>query len=352
MGKKKGTRKEGAGMKERYEYMDWLRVLAIITVVGIHVLSKIINAEAPEAWEWKLANAIDSALRWCVPVFFMLSGALLLTRKPDEPVWSFLKKRLAKAFIPLLFWSGVYLLYRILEQGRSYTVGEALTLFLTDDIYYHLWFLYTIIGLYLMAPFLRILVDRMSKRTFEYFLLFWVIFSVLMPFVNKFLGFDIAFGAGMFEPYIGYFMLGAYLFLYPIDKKHLPLLGVAAVLGYFGTYLGTESLTDYKGELDEFFYEHYRPNSLAITLFIFTAFQHLNPRLQANKFITSISSATLGIYVIHPLVQFYLDKYAGINPALVNPGVGILLSWTVIFFVSYGIILVLQKLPGTRHIVP
>lgn len=352
MGKKKGTRKEGAGMKERYEYMDWLRVLAIITVVGIHVLSKIINTEPPEAWEWKLANAIDSALRWCVPVFFMLSGALLLTRKPDEPVWSFLKKRLAKAFIPLLFWSGVYLLYRILEQGRSYTVGEALTLFLTDDIYFHLWFLYTIIGLYLMAPFLRILVDRMSKRTFEYFLLFWVIFTVFMPFVNKFLGFDIAFSAGMFEPYIGYFMLGAYLFLYPIPKKFLPLLGAAAIFGYFSTYLGTESLTEYKGELDEFFYEHYRPNSLAITLFIFTAFQYLNPLMKAHRFITSMSTATLGIYVIHPLVQFYLDKYAGINPTMIAPGVGILVSWAVIFLVSYAIILVLQKLPGTKHIVP
>lgn len=339
-------------MGKRYEYMDWLRVIAIITVVGIHVLSKIINTESPEAWEWKLANAIDSALRWCVPVFFMLSGALLLTRKPDEPVWSFLKKRLAKAFIPLLFWSGVYLLYRILEQGRSYTIGEALTLFLTDDIYYHLWFLYTIIGLYLMAPFLRILVDRMSKRTFEYFLLFWVIFSVLMPFVNKFLGFDIAFGAGMFEPYIGYFMLGAYLFLYPIDKKHLPLLGVAAILGYSGTYFGTETLTDYKGELDEFFYEHYRPNSLAITLFIFTLFQHMKSVSKPNRLITAISGATLGIYVIHPLVQFYLDKFLGINPVMFYPAFGIMLSWIVIFAVSFTIVAILQKIPGIKHIIP
>ena len=339
-------------MGKRYEYMDWLRVIAIITVVGIHVLSKIINTESPEAWEWKLANAIDSALRRCVPVFFMLSGALLLTRKPDEPVWSFLKKRLAKAFIPLLFWSGVYLLYRILEQGRSYTIGEALTLFLTDDIYYHLWFLYTIIGLYLMAPFLRILVDRMSKRTFEYFLLFWVIFSVLMPFVNKFLGFDIAFGAGMFEPYIGYFMLGAYLFLYPIDKKHLPLLGVAAILGYFGTYFGTETLTDYKGELDEFFYEHYRPNSLAITLFIFTLFQNMKSVSKPNRLITSISGATLGIYFIHPLVQYYLDKLFGINPAMIHPVVGIILAWFLIFTVSFAIVAGMQKIPGVKHIIP
>ncbi len=339
-------------MTERYAYMDWLRVVAILTVVGIHVLSKIINAESPEAWEWQLANALDSALRWCVPVFFMLSGALLLTHKPDEPVWKFLKKRLLKAFVPLVFWSGIYLLYRIVEQGRSYSAGEAITLFLTDDIYFHLWFLYTIIGLYLMAPFLRILVDRMSKRTFEYFLLFWVVFSVFMPFVNKFLGFDIAFTAGMFEPYIGYFMLGAYLFLYPIHKKYLPLMAVAAIFGYFATYFGTETLTATNGELDDFFYEHYRPNSLAITLFVFTAFQQLHTQLNENRLITRISTATLGIYVIHPLVQFYLVKYIGIHPLLIHPVIGIFVSWTVIFAVSFLLIVILQKLPGTRHIVP
>ncbi len=48
---------------QRHEYMDWLRVLAIFTVVGIHVLSKILNVESPGAWEWKFANAIDSASR-------------------------------------------------------------------------------------------------------------------------------------------------------------------------------------------------------------------------------------------------------------------------------------------------
>lgn len=339
-------------MAQRHEYMDWLRVLSIFTVVGIHVLSKILNVEPPSAWEWKFANAIDSATRWCVPVFFMLSGALLLTKKPDEPVWRFLKKRLAKALIPLVFWSGIYLLYRIVEQGRSYSIGEAITLFLSDNIYFHLWFLYTIIGLYVMAPFLRILVDRMPQKTFLYFLGFWFIFTVLMPFVDRFFGFDIAFKAGMFEPYIGYFVLGAYLFLYPIPKKYLPHLAILALLGYISTYVGTAILSGNKGELDEFFYEHYRPNSLAITLFVFTLFQHLDNRLNANKFITRISTATLGIYVIHPLVQIYLNKYLSISPTMFHPALAIPLTWIIIFPISYVIIRLLQQLPGVKYLVP
>ena len=163
-------------MARRYDYMDWLRVLSIFVVVGIHVVSKIINNTTTDDWIWHFANMFDAGLRWCVPVFFMLSGALLLTRDKEESVSEFLKKRLSKVVIPLIFWSFIYTLYNIYELGESYTAYEILIQFLTDDIYYHLWFLYTITGLYIMAPFLKLLVVHMDKKTFQAFLLFWIIF--------------------------------------------------------------------------------------------------------------------------------------------------------------------------------
>ncbi|TWT27703.1 acyltransferase [Planomicrobium sp. CPCC 101110] len=339
-------------MAKRYDYMDWLRVLSIFAVVGIHVISRVVNHTPPTEWQWQYAHALGSTLRWCVPVFFMLSGALLLTRKPDEPVWSFLKKRLAKAFVPLIFWSAVYIAYRIFQQDRSYTVWEAVQLFFGEDIYFHLWFLYTIIGLYLMAPFLRILVHNMNQKTFLYFLGFWFLFTGIFPVLKKFLQLEMAFPAGMFEPYIGYFMLGAYLFLYPISKKWLPLLGVLAAAGIFVTLFGNLYLTDKAGEFDGFFYEHFRPNSMAITLFVFVLFQHLAPRIKPNPLITKLSLATLGIYVIHPLVQVYLNLWFGLNESTINPIIGIPFLWLLIYSISFGIILILQKLPVIKYIVP
>ncbi|TWT03583.1 acyltransferase [Planomicrobium sp. CPCC 101079] len=339
-------------MAKRYDYMDWLRVLSIFAVVGIHVVSSVVNHIPPTEWQWQYAHALGSTLRWCVPVFFMLSGALLLTRKPDEPVWDFLKKRLAKAFIPLFFWSGIYLLYRIFEQGRSYTAMEAVQLFFGEDIYFHLWFLYTIIGLYLMAPFLRILVHHMSQKTFLYFLGFWFLFSGIFPVLEKYYQLEMAFPAGMFEPYIGYFMLGAYLFLYPISKKWLPLLGVLGAAGILVTLFGNLYWTNRAGEFDGFFYEHFRPNSMAITLFIFVLFQQLAPRIKPNPLITKLSLATLGIYVIHPLVQVYLNLWFGIDAYTINAVVGIPLLWVLIYFISFGIILILQKIPIIKYIVP
>ncbi|MBX0316856.1 acyltransferase [Planococcus glaciei] len=339
-------------MAKRYDYMDWLRVISIFVVVGIHVCSKIINTGSPADWEWQFANAIDSALRWCVPIFFMLSGALLLTRHPDEPVGDFLKRRLSKALIPLLFWSAVYTAYNVYELGESYTWQEMIILFLSDDVYYHLWFMYVIIGLYLMAPFLRILVHYMTQKTFLYFLVFWFIFTGLLPFAPKYFDFEPAITAGMFEPYIGYFMLGAYLFYYPIPKTRLPLLAVLALAGYLITVFGTSSLTTQRGELDEFYYEHYRPNTLAITLFVYAGFRHVAGKIGRNRWITRMSNATLGIYVIHPLLQVYLHKFFNINENTGSVIIGLPLTWFILFFLSFLIIRLIQKIPVVRQIVP
>lgn len=339
-------------MAKRYDYMDWLRVLAIFTVVGVHVVSKIINTGHTGEWEWQLANWIDSGLRWCVPVFFMLSGALLLNLKREDPIGEFLKRRLTKVIIPLIFWSGVYIAYKVFEQGKTYTAWEMIVLFLTDDVYYHLWFMYVIIGLYIMAPFLKILVKNMDQKTFLYFLGIWLFFSGLLPFVQKMYGFEPALVAGLFQPYIGYFLLGAYLVRYPLPKKAIwPLLGLSFI-AYLATVYGTHNLTVKNGELDEFYYEHYRPTQIVISIFVFALFQHLGPRIKPNPLITQISLATLGIYVIHPLVQFYLNKFFDINETMVNALIGVPFVWILIFTISFLIVWVLKKVPGAKHIIP
>ncbi|MCH4826812.1 acyltransferase [Planococcus halocryophilus] len=341
-------------MTRRYDYMDWLRAISIFVVVGIHVVSKIINNTTTDDWIWHFANIFDAGLRWCVPVFFMLSGALLLTRGKEESVLIFLKKRLSKVVIPLIFWSIIYTLYNIFELEESYTAYEIFVQFLTDDIYYHLWFLYTITGLYLMAPFLKLLVQHMDKKTFQALLVFWIIFSSFLPFLPKFFDFEVAFSAGLFEPYIGYFLLGAYLVLYPVPKKYLPTLGTLALISYILTVWGTYYLNMAQpvGEFDEFFYEHYRPNNLLITLFIFIGFQHMANKIKPNAWITRISTATFGIYIIHPIIQIYLNKFFGLNETTFNPIVSVPLVWILIFSISFGIILVMQKLPIINRLVP
>lgn len=85
--------------------INLMRTLAIFMVIVVHVCAapfKVMDAS------WLSINVVDSLARWCVPVFFMLSGALLLGK--DEPL-SVLKKRIIKIILPLIFWSYVYLIF-------------------------------------------------------------------------------------------------------------------------------------------------------------------------------------------------------------------------------------------------
>ncbi|MGB6407064.1 MAG: acyltransferase family protein, partial [Planococcus donghaensis] len=199
-----------------------------------------------------------------------------------------------------------------------------------------------------------LLVQHMDKKTFQAFLLFWIVFASFLPFLPKFFDFEIALSAGLFEPYIGYFLLGAYLVLYPVPRKYLPPLGILALISYIATVWGTYYLNIGlpEGEFDEFFYEHYRPNNLLITLFIFIGFQQLANKIKPNTLITRISTATFGIYIIHPLIQSYLNKLLGFNETTFNPIISVPLVWIIIFSISFGIILIMQKLPVINRLVP
>jgi len=339
-------------MKERYDYMDWLRVLAIFSVVGIHVVAQHVTNynKAPNVWWY--GNLIDSALRVSVPIFFMISGALLLTRTKEEKLHVFFKKRFSKVVIPFVIWSIIYLIYRQVMWFEHFTLKQMVKMFLTDNVFFHLWFLYVIIGLYLMTPFLQKIVQYSSKEMLQYFLASWFVLSSLAPFVHKFEGFSISLQAGLFGTYIGYFILGAYLLKYPLPKKSLPLLGVLAAFGYGVTAYGTYWLTlKNGGKLDGFFYQYGSPNVVFIGIFLFVLFQQYHHVFKANKFIQLLSAASMGIYLIHPIVQLY-GRRIDFDEYWVHPVIAVPLVWVSIFFASFILTWIIQKIPVLKRIVP
>ena len=95
-------------MNNRNFSFDLLRALATVSVVALHVAGPVLYEYGSlPAGEWWTANAIDSAVRFSVPIFLMLTGALLLPRM--EPAGQFLKRRFARLLWPFIFWSAVYL---------------------------------------------------------------------------------------------------------------------------------------------------------------------------------------------------------------------------------------------------
>ncbi len=99
-----------------------------------------------KSFAWNTFNFYDSIVRWAVPSFVMISGALFLQR--DIPFKKFFSKYIFRIVTAFLFWSFVY---AVANYAKNKDIIKALGHFIMG--HYHLWFLFMITGLYIYCTF-------------------------------------------------------------------------------------------------------------------------------------------------------------------------------------------------------
>ena len=159
--------------RRRVIYFDILRIVAIFFVVFVHLAAQHWADVDVSSRAWFAFNLYCTTGKWSVPIFVMISGALFLGR--DVSISSILKKNVARIATVFLFWSGCYALIDLVFRHAPLSV--VLSQFITG--HYHLWFLYMIVGLYLLIPLLRPIAQ--SETLMRYFLLLALIFTFLLP---------------------------------------------------------------------------------------------------------------------------------------------------------------------------
>ena len=169
-------------MVQKIFYIEMLRVVAAIAVVVIHVLGpyRAWFGEIPES-DWLGAIALNGGSRWAVPVFIMITGALLLSDQRPFSLGHFVKRRASKVIIPFVAWSALYaalsgVTLNTLNCDRAL---ESLLAFPDTPTYYHLGFFYYFIPLYLLIPFLRPVAQHEDHRPFFALLSVWMLCSSL-----------------------------------------------------------------------------------------------------------------------------------------------------------------------------
>ena len=153
--------------------VDLIRTVAIILVILLHAsIEPNLNLSqmSPEGVQlWWASNVYDSISRTAVPLFVMLTGALLLQPfKTNEPLRVFFKKRWNRIGIPVLFWGAIFFIYDFSVKGQTLTLTSVLQGLLAGP-YVHFWYLYLLVGLYLITPLVRILVAYSDWRLIKYF---------------------------------------------------------------------------------------------------------------------------------------------------------------------------------------
>ncbi|HSB03123.1 MAG TPA: acyltransferase family protein [Anaerolineales bacterium] len=352
--------KDQTGRREIVSWIDVIRVAAIYLVVIVHVSGQLTNiwGKVPTD-QWFLASIYGGIARICVPLFFMISGYLLLPR--SESLGAFYAKRIPKILIPLLVWSLIYLGWYCGNHPNACTPGFVWNLLLVQGAYYHLWFLYTLLGIYLILPVLRLMFQPETDREILWYLIvLWLVFQGLLTLAHKFWNFSINLSAPLAGGYVGYFVLGYLLGDIILSRSKIILSAVVWVISTLGTIIGTYLLTRAAGQFDNFFYDFVTLNVILASGAAFLLLRRLSEtKLFASPGVQTatrgLAVSTFGIYLIHPIVIEVLSDwipFLHINSFMGSAVWSVPLVSTAVFFISFWIVRLLQKIPVIRSIVP
>ncbi|MDQ8033804.1 MAG: acyltransferase family protein [Bordetella sp.] len=281
---------------DRYARLDAARWLAALAVVLLHSAASIVSEPANYGSNaWLAANLYDSAARWCVPVFVMVSGALLLDGSRPQDARLFYSRRVARICAPLLFWTLFYLLWRTgldwWDDGRV-DVSFWPRKVASGEPYYHLWYLYMIVGLYLFAPLVRALYLRSSVPARRLWVVGILGVAILDALYRQALQAPPGFFLTWFLPYLGYFVAGRMIF---DGELRIPRPGWVLAAAVAVTAWGVTHFSSTHG-LNLYFYDYF---SVTVPVMSLAAFQCIvSSRLPPLR---NLAPLTFGVYLIHPI---------------------------------------------------
>lgn len=354
---------DNAGLSNNRMYsFDVMRIIATCIVVLGHISADYVKSYPSDSLEFISNNLLNSFSRFAVPIFFMISGALMLNE--DKKISN--KKIIHAAlhiFILLLTWSILYSVAYHIVKPLIFKEAISISAIVHTIFYghYHMWFLFVLIGLYLITPILRLFIRRENLPLITAYLNFSVVVCFGLSFVNQivntftshenFLSDYISyFQMGYFYDAIVYYIMGWYILNNNIKRRSYIAIYICGVLGYLATVVCTQMFYDNTQSPNNFFYANKSLNvflyGIAVFIFLYNLLKRKN--ITSCEVVLKLSSFTFGVYLIHPVFLFGLKIIIhDIGPAPVDT-VLIFICATLLSFFS---IFVISKIPIIKKLI-
>lgn len=340
----------------RIIYIDLLRVVSTFAVVILHVAASKWGTVDMKSTDWQILNIYDSAVRWCVPIFFMISGVFFLNPEKEIKIRDIYSKYILRIVIALIVTSIFYILYLGIIDHLNIDFKfliNAVKSVVEGNVRYHLWFLYVIIGLYIVTPILRLFIKSANKNEIEYFIFIAIIFSVIVPFLLYFYPFNrilISFNKLNIPSMIQYslYYVSGYYFAnvsFDIRTRYKLYLGVVGAFAF--TILMTFNISINTGSANSLYYGYLTPNVMIMSFGVFTLFKEFFSKIKFStisvEVIKLLSDLSFTTYLVHDAVIISLER-VGINAIIINPIIGVPIISILIFFISLSIAYLLNRI--------
>lgn len=293
-----------------------------------------------------------------VPLLVMLSGFLMLEpSKADEPLGDFFRKRFSRVLLPFIFWSLAYFAWNIYVHGAPLTLDNVIETFMSGT-YGHLWYLYLLLGLYLVTPLLRVFIKFLDWKRFKYLMALWLVGTVAISVISFFSSFYVNLSVFLFTGWIGYYLLGVFL---QKTKAQTWILASAVCLGVAVAVLGAYVTTVLIGEEAAlFFYE-----SLSFNIIIASGAVYMllmatsnsrgeNRYGKLNSILHWVGQNTLPVYLLHYMIlESLMLGFFGfsLNAAMLDPAILVPLLTVLTFGLTVLIVYPLKKIPVIKRLI-
>jgi len=327
--------------RQHLQYIEWLRVFTMFSVVFLHASAQTLRANLLSPG-WTAVSLATSLATAAVPLFFMMSGALLLGSGQTSSIHYLVTKRLPRLVLPLAAWSCISVVkdavLKAMETGTPDLLQMAKDLLRipAGPVAVHFWFMYILIPLYLISPILKHLVDTLPETHARYVLGLWGAASLLgslrlflRPSLAPALTFAVLDNLLFLGGHLGYFLLGHYLAKY---KRRIPSkwLWLTAAGSFLLIAAGTAWKTGMLGTYSEQFKAYPSIYVLILSAAVFLLFRNGtgsipedggktdsyeikpedggNTRHFGRNLASWLGSLSFGVYLMHNILLSVLAK--------------------------------------------
>ena len=334
-----------------------MRSAACLAIVLMHMMniSEILYRGSISATQDSVSMLIVYLCMWAVPLFVMVTGALLLDPEKNITVKSIYCRYIARILGALLLFGMVFRfvdMWMNKEEFSFSVILNGLYKIYTGTGWSHLWYIYMLIGIYVLLPVYRKVSAHSDRKELLYLLGAYVFFISILPITGIF-GADSGFHLQTSAIYLLYFFVGYMIRSgkLTISKPVSGLLLAGSVICMIMIWI-IRYRSDIQG-LDQLLGNYSSPIVVLMAVSIFSLMYKSESGGKGGiitKAIALFDRSSFGIYLVHMIFLRVFLRHMQINPYEMGIPVfiGIYFATVVLSFI---IILVLHLIPGLRKLV-
>lgn len=340
---------------ERINSFSYIRSIACIAIIVLHTFASasILFGDQIGVLTNAWSRAISNVLMWTVPCFVMTTGALLLEESRKLTYEKLFKKYILRIFAALVIFSMAFRVFDMIMDGEEAGIAILFSwiyeLF-TGTSWSHLWYLYLLIGLYLLLPFYKKIAKSSDGFDFKYLLIVYVVFISVLPMTNL-LNLRTGFYIHVSTIYPFYLFCG-----YAIHKGIIRVnkrLNLAAVI-LSSCLIIVLTIIRWMNNIDmmEQLWSYSSVLVIVQAVGVFALFDKIKEKGSSliHKLLLEIDRCSFGIYLIHMVFIRLILRYMNFNPYEGNWILNFFLLIVGTFLVSYLCTWSLKKIPILKEI--